>query len=120
MNTIPFPSGLDIWITQQWGGRSGEEAAIRREDLLMHAAEYFPGVRDTDIRLAIQSLRENGWMICNQMSGNGYFPAKSVQEYDEFRTRYIAKARTIEKIVRAMDVTAKRTFDYAPDQMKLF
>ena len=74
---------------------------------------------DSEMRLAIQSLREKGNMICNLEDGSGYFIAKTMEEYEAFRLKYTARASTIFKAVLAMDITARKNFDYHPQQRKL-
>jgi len=76
-------------------------------------------VTDEQLRAAIGELRDRGRLICNDLSGNGYFWAGTLGEYQAFRAAYVAYAETIWKRARKMDQEAREKFDSEPMQNKL-
>ena len=63
---------------------------------------------DRRIRDGIERLRNNGHMICNMGSGDGYYIAATIEEYQEFRLKYGRHAFPIIQTIRRMDETAKQ------------
>lgn len=99
----------------------GKNKAIEREDLLLKCQNAMPDneITDSQMRLAIQSLRDSGLLICNLEMGQGYFIAATIEEYEEFKSKYTAHAYTVLGIVSNMDKKARELFDYEPGQMRM-
>lgn len=117
MSKPEFPPELDKVVLSLIP--TGHHRAIRRKDLLTRCQQHQP-CSDTEMRLAIQALRESGHMICNMEDGAGYFFAETKEEVDQFLVKYTARAASVFAAKDAMLTTAHRTFDYHPTQEKLF
>ena len=113
------PAGLSSLVESFLQWHEGAGKAVGRDRLLEQCQSVIK-CDDTELRLAIQELRERGVMICNNKDGHGYFLAGTVQEYESWRNRYRAVAVTILRATDATDRTAHKRFDYNPLQGKLF
>ena len=60
-------------------------------------------VSDRRARKMIEELRERGIRVCGLNTTEGYWIAKSQDEYEQFRRDYAAKAATIFRRVKNMD-----------------
>jgi len=93
-------------------GHVGPERAIRRSEIrakLYQESPLFHVVNDRQVRSAIETLREDGWLICSLGSdSDGYYLAGNMKEYEEFRQFYTAYARTIFTRIRTMDRVAEK------------
>ena len=118
MEKINFPEGLDKLILELLMWRRGENNAIARGELLA-ACQGKQACGDSQLRLAIQSLRAQGNLICNNMNGDGYYLPENKEEYDRFIVQYVSKAATVMEIAKRMNKTAASRWDYNPDQPKL-
>ena len=102
-----MPLGLDKAILRALSYHIGKESAIERNNLLLTIREIplsgFDSVEDRQIRKSIETLRRKGARICNEVKGDGYFIAANEQEYQEFRLKYTAYARSIFITAKAMD-----------------
>ena len=102
-----MPLGLEKVILRILDGCRGKDNAIRRIELLkvIHDTSL-PGmvtVDDRKVRESIELLRRKGLRICNVFAGDGYFIAETEQEYQEFKVKYTAYARSIFITTKAMD-----------------
>ena len=62
------------------------------------------GISDRIARKRIEALRETGERICSgPATKRGYYYAKTEEEYQEFRKRYILSALRIMHIIEQMD-----------------
>lgn len=102
-------------------GARGSGNAIRLGKILscVHTFGMFAGVTERHIRGAIEELRDDGELICNLASGDGYYLASTPVEYLDFRRFYTAYARTIEARARIMDKAADRLWGSASRQAEL-
>lgn len=113
------PPGLADIVFDLLKWHKGYAQAFERNLLLSNCKKRM-NCDDTDLRLAIQELREQGVMICGSKKGDGYFIANTLQEYETWRNNYTAPAFTVLKAVKATDLTARKEFDFNPLQEKLF
>lgn len=60
-------------------------------------------VTDRTARSMIEELREQGVRVCGQNDIDGYWIAKTQEEYERFRRDYMSKAATIFRRVQSMD-----------------
>lgn len=60
-------------------------------------------VSDRTARAMIEELREQGVRVCGQNDIDGYWIAKTQEEYKRFRRDYMSKAATIFRRVQSMD-----------------
>ena len=60
-------------------------------------------VSDREARRAIEELREHGYRVISSSRTQGYWLAKSENDYKAFRAEYAAKAETYLRRLRAMD-----------------
>lgn len=60
-------------------------------------------IGDRKARRMIEELREQGVRVCGLNTTEGYWIAKTQDEYEQFRRDYAAKAATIFRRVRNMD-----------------
>ena len=60
-------------------------------------------IGDRKARRMIEALRERGIRVCGLNTTEGYWIAKSQDEYEQFRRDYAAKAATIFRRVKNMD-----------------
>ena len=100
-----LPSGLERATLRLLSYRVGEDMAILRNELVKAISAY-PGldqVSDRQVRKSIEILRHRGIRICNLQDGDGYFVAATEDEYQRFKAHYVARARTIFLVIRAMD-----------------
>ncbi len=106
-----MPVGLERALGRILSMRVGKENAIERDELLQLVREQ-PGcskTQDRQMRLKIQSLREQGIRICHferRVDGRtlfGYYLAGTDAEYFEFRQWYGSYANTIWRAIRSMD-----------------
>lgn len=69
-------------------------------------------VDERTVREAVEAARNFGQLICSRSGSNGgYYMARDLDEYQEFRQReYMAKATTMLATVKAMDKGAQREF----------
>lgn len=121
MGTIKVPDGLYRIVKVTLDRALGKENAVLRERLL-EISRGMPLLRNVDdrlVRAAIELLREEGYPICNMESGDGYFLASNMQEYQSFRTKYGSHAITIFKRVKAMDATVERKWGASALQEQL-
>ena len=107
-----LPSNLVEATGRIIAGRVGVERAIRRSDIrarLYQESPLFHTINDRQVRSAIEALRELGWLICS-LGGDseGYFVAKDMSEYEDFRRFYTSYARSIENRIRRMDKVAEK------------
>lgn len=67
---------------------------------------------DRPMRLAIESLRKKGYLVCHRKGNqNGYFIAKTMEEYEEFRWReYKKRIISASKTLGIMDKAAEAKF----------
>ena len=111
-----MPVGLERSLGRILSQRVGKENAIERDELLALIRRH-PGLektQDRQMRLKIQSLREQGIRIChferrvqdergNSRTVFGYYLAGNDLEYFEFRQWYGSYANTIWRAIRSMD-----------------
>lgn len=99
----------------------GQENAIERGELLDQARRNIMLIHASDrqVRLAIESLRGQGMLVCNLLTGDGYYLARTMDEYQEFRRKYASYAVTIFERVRSMDAAAEKLWGYSVLQMPL-
>ena len=103
-----LPDGLEREILKQlsFGNHYGNENACNREKLLSMIRIFTKGLNktsDRQMRVGIENLRNKGVRICNAVDGDGYFIAKTDEEYQQFRLKYGAYARSIFRTIKAMD-----------------
>lgn len=60
-------------------------------------------VSDRAARAMVEALREQGVRVCGQNDIDGYWIAKTEEEYQRFRRDYMSKAATIFRRVNNMD-----------------
>jgi hypothetical protein len=118
MDLIP---GLEKHVRLILERRTGQGNAIERGELLfqVHQSIMLVHASDRQVRLAIESLREQGLLICNLLTGDGYYLAETMDEYQEFRRKYASYAVTIFERVRSMDAEAEKRWGYSVLQMPL-
>src|SRR3990167_7654778 len=110
-NKRSFPHGLDGVVLHIILRHKGEKNGIKRTYLLNECNRQIP-CDDSEMRLAIQFLREQGYMICNYGRGTGYFLAGTVEEFSTWIDKYTDRALSIFKARDAMYKTAKAEFDF--------
>lgn len=108
-NKITFPDELDEIVLHLLKDHHGREKPIQREVLLQECQQH-QVCTDSEMRLAIQFLRDKGHRICNMKDGRGYFIASTYEEYKAFRDKYGQVAFSTLATIKAMD-------EYAPEQM---
>ena len=75
----------------------GKENAVTREDLVVST-----GMLDRQIRKAIQKARDDGALILNDCSGNGYYQSDDIKEiYAQYR-KDRARALSVLKRLKTM------------------
>lgn len=118
MDLIP---GLEKHVRLILEQHTGQENAIERGELLARVRWNIMLVHtdDRQVRLAIESLREQGMLVCNLITGHGYYLAETMDEYQEFRRKYASYAVTIFERVRSMDAAAEKRWGYSVLQMPL-
>lgn len=118
MDLIP---GLEKQVRLILERRIGQENAILRSELLRQVRLSIMLVHATDrqMRQAIENLRGQRIHICNLLTGDGYYLAASMEEYQEFRRKYAAYAFSILAKVRAMDIGAEERWGYSALQPSL-
>lgn len=80
----------------------GKELGATRQWLTMHT-----GANDRTVRLAIEDLRSEGWLICNDQDGEGYYLALEDQEILRQYRRDCARAMSILKRLKAFRMAAR-------------
>lgn len=78
--------------------KANKENPVTRKDI---CETFYVG--DRKARRLIEELREQGIRVCGLNTTEGYWIAKSQDEYEQFRRDYAAKAATIFRRVRNMD-----------------
>jgi hypothetical protein len=115
------PAGLVELVGKILSNRQGHDQALTLGEIayFVHESPLFRSVSGRHVRSAIEALREQGWLICTALDGDGYFVAGSIDEYREFRQSYISYATTILTRVRQMDEVAQQRFKSSARQEKL-
>jgi hypothetical protein len=107
-----LPEKLVYEIGNLLAGHVGIDRAIKRSEIrsmVYQQSSVFQTVNDRQVRSAIESLREMGWLICSLGSdSDGYYMAKDKAEYSEWRSYYIAYATTIFSRIKRMDKEAEK------------
>lgn len=118
MDLIP---GMEKHIRLILEKHLGQENAVERGELLnlVHLNIMLVHADDRQVRLAIESLREQGMLVCNLLTGHGYYLAGTMDEYQAFRRKYASYAVTIFERVRSMDEVAEKRWGYSVLQMPL-
>lgn len=80
----------------------GKGSGATRTWLAMHT-----GANDRTVRLAIEDLRSEGWLICNDQDGEGYYLALEDQEILRQYRRDCARAMSILKRLKAFRMAAR-------------
>ena len=80
----------------------GKELGATRQWLTMYT-----GANDRTVRLAIEDLRSDGWLICNDQDGEGYYLALEDQEILRQYRRDCARAMSILKRLKAFRMAAR-------------
>jgi hypothetical protein len=106
------PDNLIYAIGNLLAGHVGLDRAIKRSEIrsmLYQQSSIFRTVNDRQVRSAIESLREKGWLVCSLGSdSDGYYLAKNKPEYSEWRAYYISYATSIFSLVKKMDKEAEK------------
>ena len=97
--------------------------AISRADLLDKCSQYLgTKIHERKMRKCIQSLRENGYLICSLPGSNGgyYLPSN----YDEFQRfvnhEYNAKIASMHRTLSLMKKAAVKNFNMNYEQLPLW
>ena len=61
------------------------------------------GINERMIRKMVTDLRREGWRVCADSSGKGYWIAQNETDYIRFRKEYVSRATEIFETVKAMD-----------------
>lgn len=61
------------------------------------------GINERMIRQIVEDLRREGWRICSDSRGKGYWIAECEKDYLQFRSEYTSRAIRILETVKAMD-----------------
>lgn len=109
-------------VGQIMAGHIGEGWGLRRSEILalVQRLGSYPGANDRAIRSAIESLRQDGWLIVNMCDDSGYYVAGSLEEYQNFRRLYLSYATTVLSRIKAMDRSASVRWGAGALQDKLF
>jgi hypothetical protein len=98
-------------------GHFGKANPVGRWTLVEKIYGSAAGERQTDdnifdraIRESKERLRNQGYLICDLMDGNGCYMATNAEEYWEFRTKFGSRISKIAKTLQAMDASAARQF----------
>lgn len=73
---------------------AGKRNAIKRYELRAVAS-----MSDREMRRAIQEDRQNGYPICNDQDGEGYYMAETERERERLKATQMARAREIMRSV---------------------
>lgn len=121
MTSIQVPPGLQKAVRLIVTYHEGSSNAVGRDELLRQVRQSVMLVATTDrqLRAAIEELREQGLPICNLLTGDGYYLAGTMDEYQEFRQKYASYAFTILGRVKAMDATVEKLWGSSARQMLL-
>lgn len=119
---LQLMDGLDWSVKEVLLRHVGEANAITRADLLTEIRRRvtLDGATDRQVRLAIEALREKGLLVCNVLTGDGYYLASNMDEYQAFRRKYSSYAFSILEKVREMDKEASQRWGYSALQESLF
>jgi len=105
---------LEKKIAQNLAYHVGQEHAVDRWGLVVWIFGRGADVPRTDqnradraVRRAIEHMRHQGAIICNQGDGEGWFLPATDEEYRAFRSMYGSHAFPILENIRAMDRTAQ-------------
>jgi len=121
MASIKVPDGLLPIVEVTLKYAVGIDKAVGR-DRLLEISRGMPMLRkvaDRQVRAAIEELRERGMPICNMEGGDGYFLAKSMIEYQQFRAKYGSHALTLLKRIKSMDATVEKLWGASALQERL-
>ena len=80
----------------------GKDLGVTRQWLTMCT-----GANDRAVRLAIEDLRSEGWLICNDQDGEGYYLALEDQEILRQYRRDCARAMSILKRLKAFRMATR-------------
>ena len=85
------------------------------------------GLNERAVRKAIQELRQDGHLICNEQNGKGYYIATELEEirkqYTQDRNRFLAVAKRIKterRILRDAGLLDEEEGSPVCEQMSLF
>jgi hypothetical protein len=99
----------------------GRENRITREQianlLLMESSNDNNDIVARSIRLAIQALRQDGYLILSSASVNGYWLAATKEEVDEVVLELYHRSDEIRKQASCLQTSAEKRFGL---QIKLF
>jgi hypothetical protein len=108
-NKPPKLEGLARRVGSMLEHRVGIENALGRGEIL-HLIRMLPVYRrtsDRQLRSAIEELRDGGSLVCNMTSGDGYFLARTEEEYRDFKSLYLAHCLSMLATVKQMDRAAE-------------
>lgn len=126
MNTFRSKAELDHWVLYQLMQHVGAANAVLRAelvravfdvDLVRHDVQRDP--LDRQVRESIERMRHQGALVCNLGSGDGYFMAATLEEYQAFRAMYGSHAFPILDAIREMDRAAEQQWDASPLQPRM-
>jgi predicted nucleic acid-binding Zn ribbon protein len=107
-----LPENLVYEIGNLLAAHVGLERAVRLSEIrsmIYQQSSLFRTVNNRQVRSAIESLREMGWLICS-LGGDsdGYYLAKDKAEYSTWRSYYLSYATTIFSRIKRMDKEAEK------------
>lgn len=108
---LELPPGLDRAVLRVVGAYT-VEYPISRQQLVGSVGSLGFSASERQVREMIKQLRRRGHLICSTPGINGgYYMARSMEEYQEFReTEFAAKISDMAETLRAMDATAREQF----------
>jgi hypothetical protein len=108
-NKPPALEGLAKRVGSMLENRVGIENALGRNEIL-HLVRELPIYRktsDRQLRAALEELRDGGILVCNMTSGDGYFIARTEEEYRNFKALFLSHCLSMLETVKQMDRTAE-------------
>ena len=107
-----MPPGLDRAVLKEISMYISSRPISRGELLVAVAQMGFQITDEKQVRDAIRELRRQGNLICGRSGKNGgYYMARSLQEYHEFRQKeFASKITDMAETMRTMDAAARAQF----------